>query len=181
MDNTSQSRCRSKKEARLRALKLEAEIEKGHSPHRFKVASVAEAIEAYDDYLVAEGRAKKTLSKYRKVFERVKELSAARAVSDMRGINLAFGDAYRKLRVEKGAAPKTLHLELTVIKQLVLFAVRREMLDKNRLEDLKLKRPKCTPQPWWTLPQLDLILKTAIGSPYHALFSVLAWTALRMP
>jgi integrase len=48
------------------------------------------------------------------------------------------------------------------------------------LEDLKLKRPKCTPQPWWTLPQLDLILKAATGSPYHALFSVLAWTALRI-
>jgi integrase len=173
-------KCRSKKEARLRAQKLEAEIEKGDCPHKIEVASVAEAIEAYDDYLVALRRAKRTLRKYRKLFERVIELSTARAVSDMRGIDLAFSDAFRKQRVEEGTAPYTLHCELTVLKQLVLFAVRREMLDKNRLKELKLKRPKHTPQPWWTQPQVELILKTANGSPYHALFSILAWTALRI-
>jgi len=173
-------RSRSKKQARLKALKLDAQIEQGETPQRPKAASIEVTIKAYDDYLVAEGRAKKTLSKYRKVFERVKDLAAIRGVMDMRGIDLSFADAYRKSRADAQAALKTMHLELTVLKQLVNFAYRREMVDKNKLSELKLKRPKNTPQPWWTLPQLNLILSASSKSPYHSLFSLLGWTGLRI-
>jgi integrase len=173
-------RTRSKKEARLRALKLDVQIEHGEAPRRQKTASIDAVIATYDDYLVAEGRAKKTLTKYRKVFERVKHIAASRDVLDMRGIDLSFADAYRKSRADVEAAPKTMHLEMTVLKQLVNFAFRRELVDKNRLSDLKLKRPKNTPQPWWTLPQLNLILAASAKSPYHSLYSLLGWTGLRI-
>lgn len=73
-----------------------------------------------------------------------------------------------------------MHVDLTVLKQLFNFAVRREMVDVNRLADLKLKRPKPTPQPCWTLEQVTKILKASVASPYHALFCILAWTALRI-
>jgi hypothetical protein len=173
-------RTRSKKEARLRALKFDVQIEHGEAPRSIKIASIDAAIAAYDDYLVAEGRAKKTLTKYRKVFERVMKIAASRDVVDMRGINLTFADAYRKSRADADAAPKTLHLEMTVLKQLANFACCRELVDKNRLAELKLKRPKNTPQPWWTLRQLNLILTTCLKSPYHSLYSILAWTGLRI-
>lgn len=73
-----------------------------------------------------------------------------------------------------------MHLEMTVLKQLVNFAFRRELIDKNRLGGLTLKRPKNTPQPWWTLPQLNLILAASAKSPYHSLYSLLGWTGLRI-
>jgi site-specific recombinase XerD len=168
------------KEARRRAQKLEAELEQGVSSPRMRVASVAEAVEAYESYLSAEGRAKKTLAKYRKVFARTKALAVTRGVADLRGINLTFADAYRKMRVEEGAQPKTIHVEMTVLKQLANFSVRRELIPINKMAGLKLKRPKPTRQPCWSLPQVHQILNAAAGSAYHSLFSLLALSGMRI-
>lgn len=170
----------SMKEARRRAQKLEAELAQGLCSPRIRIASVAEAIETYESFLAAEGRAKKTLSKYRKAFARTKALAAARGVVDLRGINLTFADAFRKMRVEDGAQPKTIHVELTVLKQLVNFSVRRELVPTNKMEGLNLKRPKPARQPCWSRPQVQQILKAAVSSVYHPLFCILAHTGMRI-
>lgn len=61
-----------------------------------EAATVAATVTAYLDFLRAEERAPKTLSKYAKVFERVAALATARKVKDLTGIDLAFVDAYRR-------------------------------------------------------------------------------------
>jgi integrase len=71
-------------------------------------------------------------------------------------------------------------LEMTGLKQIVNFAFRREWVDKNRLSELKLKRPKNTPRPWWTLPQLNSILTESAKSPDISLYSLLGWTGIRI-
>jgi hypothetical protein len=53
--------------------------------------------------LQAEDRAPKTLTKYKKVFERVLPLAKKRTVRDVAGIDMAFIDVFRKLRMEEGA------------------------------------------------------------------------------
>lgn len=73
-------RTRSKKETRLRALRIESELECGESRSKPKAVELSDSIQAYDDYLVAEGRAPKTLSRYRIVLQRVKELAATRGI-----------------------------------------------------------------------------------------------------
>lgn len=144
------------------------------------VATVSSAVAAYDAYLVAEGRATKTLVKYRLTLQRVEELAAKRRVKDMRGITLQFVDAFRKLRHEAGAAAKTIHNETTILRQLVNFAISRDMVDGDRLKGLKLKRPKPTPQPCWTFDQVSQILESLSNDPYSALFGALAGTGLRI-
>ncbi len=66
-------RTTSKKEARRRALLLEADILRGTLPNEGHAGSVASTIEAYRSYLKAENRASKTLVKYNGVLNRVHE------------------------------------------------------------------------------------------------------------
>src|SRR5436190_972799 len=70
----------SKKEARRRALQIDGELDTGRWEAEVKSASVAETVDAYMNFLRAEGRAKKTLVKYQHVFKRVVELAEARHV-----------------------------------------------------------------------------------------------------
>lgn len=77
------------------------------------------------------------------------------------------------------AKPKTTHNDVTVIKQLVNFAVRRRMIRENPLADLKLPQPKRTPQPFWRRDQVEMILKAA-NTKYGALFHFLADTGTRI-
>src|SRR5689334_17995693 len=69
---------RSKKEARRRALLIEADLAKGTWKVSRPPSSVGDAIAAYRDFLRAEERSPKTLAKYGKVFDRVAELAKRR-------------------------------------------------------------------------------------------------------
>src|SRR5206468_3758639 len=109
----------SKKEALRRALRVEAELSAGRWKRAPDVATVDEAIAAYRDFLRAEERAPKTLSKYAKVFERVAGLARERKVRDLSGIDLKFVDAYRRARADAGAAAKTRYTETVVIRQVI--------------------------------------------------------------
>lgn len=176
----SSLKTRSKKQAKLLALKKEGELQRGVDSARVVVATVEEAIAAYDAYLVAEGRAPKTLLKYGLTLKRVQSLAAQRRVKDMRGINLSFIDAFRQQRTRDGTAPKTLHTETTVVRQLVNFALSRDLLADDPLKGLKLKRPKAPPQPCWTFDQVERILDALRDDPYFVLYGVLARTGLRI-
>jgi len=148
----------SKKEARRQALQIEVKLTAGKWNLAPEAAKVTEAIAAYLAFLRDEGRSPKTLSKYTKVFERVAELSQQRKVHNLLGIDLAFIDAYRAMRTKLKAAPKTKYTESVIVRQLVTFALSRKMLAIDPLQGLKLKKPKPTPQPCWTLEEVKAIL-----------------------
>ncbi len=61
----------SKKEARRRALLLEADILRGQLQHEGKAGGIGSTVEAYRSYLKTEKRAHKTLVKYNAVLDRV--------------------------------------------------------------------------------------------------------------
>src|SRR5262245_8866078 len=71
---------RSKKEARRRAIQLEAEILQGRYQRALPPPALAAAIAEYQKFLRTEGRAKKTLAKYAKIFERLQDLAGRRRV-----------------------------------------------------------------------------------------------------
>lgn len=168
----------SKKEARRRALQLNAELDTGRWQPEVKASTVEEAIDAYLNYLRAEGRAKKTLVKYTHIYKRVQELADARRVDSLTGIDLKFLDAYRRMRVEEKAKDKTRYTETIVIRQLVNFALSRGMLSKDTMPGLKLKKPKPTPQPCWTYTELQQILTAAPAELIPAL-TLLGETGMR--
>jgi site-specific recombinase XerD len=170
-------RTSSKKEARRQALQIEADLAAG----RWKAtpaAPIEQVIAAYRDFLRAEERAAKTINKYFKVFDRVAELARQRKVKDLSGVNLAFIDAYRQQRVEAGVKGKTRYTETVVIRQLVNFALSRNMLTTDPLKGLKLKKPRPTRQPCWTYEQLQQILAASAAEIKPAL-TILAETGMR--
>jgi site-specific recombinase XerD len=168
----------SKKEARRRALKIEGELLDGRWKAEPATATVEQAVLAYSDFLLTEGRAAKTVSKYDKVFEQVAALAQQRKVKDLSGINLKFADAYRRMRMDDGAGAKTRYTETVILRQLVNFALSRDMIGTDPLKGLRLKKPRPAPQPCWTYEQVRQILAASPEEIKPAL-TLLAETGMR--
>lgn len=168
----------SKKEAILRAQRLEAELARGQVTHQIRIATLTEVIEAFLAHAVAEDRAVKTLSKYRRVTSEVATLATERNVTRVDGLSVRFADAYKQSRKQKGNKPKTIYNKLVILRSLALFAKRRKMCDQDPLEGYVLKKPKPTHQPCWSPAQADQIL--AVATPaYRAYFTFLRETGCR--
>jgi site-specific recombinase XerD len=168
----------SKKEARRRAVQIEADLDGGRWKPAAAPVSLADAIAAYLNFLRTEDRAAKTLSKYTKTFSRLAELAGQKNVTNLDGITKGLVDAYRELRKEQGAAPKTRYTETVIIRQLINFALSRDMLAADPLKGLKVKKPKPTRQPCWTAEEVKMILAASPAEVRPAL-TLLAETGLR--
>ena len=168
----------SKKEARRRAMKIEVDLAGGRWQATSATATIEEAVSAYRDFLRAEERAPKTLSKYNNVFIRLIDLAQQRKVRDLSGIDLKFIDAYRQMRTDDGAKAKTRYTETVVIRQVVNFALSRDMLATDPLKGLKSKKPKPTPQPCWTYEQAQLVLASS-PEEVRPVFILLLETGMR--
>ncbi len=166
-----------KKEARARAARLDADLARG----TFGVtaaATVAAADAAYLESLRVEERAATTVAKYTSVLGRVLDLAAERRVADVSGLDLGFVDAYRLRRTVAGRAAKTRYTEAVIIRQLVNFALSRNLLAADPLKGLKLTKPKPTPQPCWTPAEVARIL-AACPADVRPPLALLAETGLR--
>jgi integrase len=168
----------SKKEARRRAIEMEAEIIQGRYQRKAPPTSLAAAVADYKQFLQTEGRAKKTLAKYNMLLDRLLDLAGRRGVHNINDVNLKFIDAYRTERVGAGAAPKTVYTESVVVRQLVNFALSRDLLAVDPLKGLKLKKPRPTRQPCWTFEQVQQILGASTTEVMPALM-LLAETGMR--
>ncbi|MCE9534602.1 MAG: site-specific integrase [Planctomycetes bacterium] len=173
----------SKKEARRRAMQIEGKLETGRWEPEKKASSIADATEAYLNYIRTEERAEKTIVKYSRVMFRVNAFAVARRVSSLDSLDLQFLDAFRRQRVNehtgKKVTKKTLYNESTIIRQLVNFAVSRKMLAADPLAGLKLEKPKPTPQPCWTYEELQKILAASPAVEKPA-FILLSETGMRL-
>lgn len=105
------------------------------------------------------------------------ELAEKRGGKRLNQIDHRFVDAFRNLRVEN-AKPKTLKNDLVTIRQLINFALQRKLITDDPLYGLKIEKTPVTPQPYWTVEQVEKIL-TAAKPPYQAYFQFLAYTGGR--
>ena len=122
---------------------------------------MAEAVDQYIDVIKEEGRAAKTLVKYNQVLAGVVALADKRCVRDLSGLDHRFLDAYRKMRNAGGAAPKTLYNACVILRQLIHFALKRNLLAADPMPGLKMPKPKPTQQPCWTREEVLAILAAA--------------------
>ncbi len=157
---------RSKKEARRKALIKEKEILVGEHKHGRRAPSIGEVIEQYVEYLKAEQRSAKTISKYQFCFRILLRIATDDGIKRISRLDIALLDRFRAKRVAGGcdhkpAKPKTVHNDTVTIRQLVNFAIRRGMIIEDPLKGLQLKKPKRTPQPCWSRDEVDQILKVA--------------------
>lgn len=179
-------RTKSKKEARIRALRIERDILTGDYQQVVEEPPlIKEVIEEYMDYLRAEGRSPKTLSKYENCFKHFNKVTSQAKVSRISQVNLRLINKFRATRA-KGpgrsgglAKPKTIHNDTVVIRQLVNFAIRCGMIKEDPLATLKLKKPKRTPQPCWTRPEVERILAAA-NANHRPVLRFLAETGARI-
>jgi integrase len=168
----------SKKEARRRALRIERDLVTGEFKLARKAPTIESVITQYMAYLRGENRAAKTLTKYRKVFDRVIDLAGRIRRRNILGIDLGFLDTFRQERTAAGRSPKTIYGESIIIRQLVNFARSRRLISTDPLQGAKIREPKPTPQPCWSPAQVEQILAVSKG-PQRVAFTILAETGLR--
>ena len=172
----------SKKEAISRAWRIEREIDERAQGLKKPVepTSIEAAIAAYDEFLVSESRAPKTLAKYRLVFGRIKQVAHERKVETLDRLDLGFLDTYRAMRKRDGAAEKTRYTESTIVRQLVLFALSRCLIATDPMggRSLQIRKPKYKQQPCWTREEAERIVANA-REPFATAFVVLLDAGLR--
>lgn len=169
----------SKKEARRLAIQLEADILQGRHQVLPKPPTIEAVLGDYEQYLRTEGRAPKTLVKYLKVFERVRDLAQRRAARTINSLNKRFVDAYRSERVQAEAAPKTVYCETVIVRQIVNFALSREWIAADPLKNYKVKKPKPRHQPCWTPAEVEQIIQASRESE-RPKFILLADSGMRV-
>jgi len=166
-----------KKNALKKALELDRRLADGHVTPTQIDCSIDSAIEAYDQYLIAERRSPKTLVKYRFVFGLVRNLVASLGRSSLSDVDLTFADRFRAERA-KTCSAKTVQTNLCILRQLVKFGVSRRMVAHDPLLGFKIKKVKPTPQPCYSTEQIESILALAPAA-HRPTFLVLAETGLR--
>ncbi len=170
---------RSHREARRRAVALEAELLAGNDPRRKPAPTVSEATERYVAYLRTEGRRPKTMTKYTGILQRLVSLCTELGARDMSQLTLRVVDEYRARRVAAGRAPKTVYTETVVVRQLVNYALSRGMIAEDPLKGLRLRKPRPTRQPCWTPAEMAKIIMQATGVA-RSCFEILRETGLRV-
>ncbi|MCH7725690.1 MAG: site-specific integrase, partial [Planctomycetes bacterium] len=141
---------RSKKEARRRALLIEKEILAGEHKHQRRAPLIEDVVHQYLEHLRAEERSEKTIRKYQFCFDLLLEVAACLKVARISHLGITMVDRYRAERVRgsakrKPAKPKTIHNDTVCIRQLVNFALRRELLLDDPLKGFQIKKPTRTP------------------------------------
>lgn len=175
---------KSKKEARRKALIIEKEILAGDHKQAKRAPLISAVVAEYLDHLTAEGRTPKTVDKYRFCFNLLQEVADRRHLTRISQVDLTLVDQYRAARKtgdenRKPAKPKTVHNDTVTIRQLVNFARRRGLITEDPLRNLKIKKPKRTPQPCWTRTEVDQILAGS-KTPFTAPLTFLAETGTRV-
>ncbi len=132
------------------------------------IDDIGQVTSAYMSLLRTGGKAKRTLQKIELVQRRVLELASRRKAKSILDIDLSFIDAYRAEAVArkiKPAQPKTVLNETVIIRQMVNFALSRNLIHSDPLRNLKLNKVKPKSQPCWARAEVEQIL--AAAEPPH--------------
>jgi integrase len=83
------------------------------------------------------------------------------------------------LRIVPNESQKTVINETVMIRQIVNFALSREMVSQNPLRSLQLTKAKPSPQPCGTRQEIDMLLAAADGH-FRSALTILAETGMRI-
>jgi len=166
-----------KKVAIERATKLAASLVDGSYHRPVPSVTIAESMDAYVEHLQTEGRARKTIVKYRGIFGVLLSFLRESGVTRMGQFTAIHFDRFRAHRKQDHHL-KTLYTEGIVIKQFFRWARRRKLVLNNPLDDIKLSKPKLVPKAGPTLEQINMIL-AATRSEFRAMIAILAFTGMR--
>lgn len=168
---------RNKKVAVQRAVQLDADLTAGKFRTPPRPTTIEKAADEYIEFLKSEGRAGKTIVRYRGELRGFRDFCQTQRITRLAQITVTLFDKYRADR-------KKIHLDRTVfhgsvvIKQWVKWCKRREFLAENRLEDYRLEKPAIQPKGGPTLEEANGILQAA-AEPRRTQYATLAFTGMR--
>ena len=170
----------SKKQAQLNALALGRTLMDEKAPLRQQRAAIAEVVEAFLEWKQTEGLAKRSLAKYEFALKTAIALASSLKLKHIHQVDPRFMDRFRSDRKKMNSSPKTIACDLVILRGLVKFALSRRYLTEDPLVGYKIKKPKLTPQPCWSPPEVELILSRSKRQPHHDVYVVLADTGMRV-
>jgi DNA replication protein DnaC/integrase len=161
-----------------RSQRIEQDLDRGAVADEIEIATIEDVVNASYAAAVAEGRAKKTLAKYRSHGDRILKLASELHKSHIAQLNVRFADRYRERLNNAGRKPKTIYNALVILRSILRYAVQRRMCDVDPLAGYKLRKPKPTPQPCWTAAEAEQILNAA-PERYRNFYTFLRETGCR--
>lgn len=170
-------RTANKKIAVERAMKLEVNLADGTFQKPLPKVLIQDAVAEYLDHLKVEDRSRKTLVKYRGIFDALVSFLTAQGITRLSQFAAVHFDKFRAFR-KADHHPKTLYTEGVVIKQLFRWARKRKLITENPLDDIKLCKPRQEPKGGPSLAQINTILATARGV-MQVMLAMLAFTGIR--
>jgi integrase len=166
-----------KKVALQRAMQLELDLARGTFPKPPPPVSVRQAAADYLTFLGTEGRARKTLVKYRGILDTFVAFLDTHKVTRLAQLTAPTFDRFRAARKDDHH-PKTMYCEGVVIKQFLKWCKSRNLLVENPLAEFKLSKPVLEPKEGPSLEQVNRIL-TALPESQRTLVAVLTFTGMR--
>jgi integrase len=168
---------RNQKVALQRAMRLELDLAAGTFRQPPPPITVRQAANDYLQFLQTEGRAPKTLVKYRGILDTLVGFLTEHHAGRLAQFTPSLFDRFRTER-KRDHHPKTMYTEGVVIKQFLKWAVSRKLLNENPIADFKLVKPALEPRGGPNLEQVDRILGD-LDEPQRTAVAVLAFSGVR--
>lgn len=160
-----------------KAMEIHLRLTQGDFRNAPAAHTLESAVASYLDCLATEGRARKTLVKYRGIYDIFLGFLAENQIRHLHQCSLVWFDKFRSAR-KKIRHQKTLYTEGVVIKQLFKWAKTRRLIAENPLLDARLSRPPLVSKPGPSLAQVDRIL-AALDERRLPMVAILAFTGMR--
>jgi len=155
---------------------LHRKIRQGEPTAAPREVRLAELVEGYMTLKRGEGRAPKTLEKYQSVLDDFASHCDGRGV--IYGSRVSEDDFW-SFEADKTLSDKTRYDRRVVILQLMKWATQRaELILKNPLRHVKMKKPEWAPQPCYTPEQVEAMLER-VEPGMRDMIMVLAFTGIR--
>ena len=170
-------RTRSKKQAKVEAVRLDNSLLSGEHAKPKNVLRLDGAVPEYLNYLRTEGRRPSTITRYEPELRRFVKFAECKGVKMLDEVTVRLVDQYRAWR-QPQVRPKTLHHETVVVRQLVNHFLARGAIDTDPLRGLRVKKPRPRRQPVYSIEDVENILRVAEPA-WRPVFAALAFTGMR--
>src|SRR4051794_38093331 len=165
--------------ATRRALQLEADLLAGTYDAPKAPVPLAGAVTEYLEVKEGEGRAAKTITKYREWLESFAGFANDKGVTTLQQVTPGLFERYRAFR-NPDQSERSMYTGLTIVKSFMKWcaAPGREYLARNPVVACKVPEPYAAPKFSPTRRQVAAILAAATGAA-RAQYALLAYTGLR--
>ena len=165
-----------KVEAVRAAHELHRKIRQGEPTAAPREVRISDLVDGYMTLQRGQSRSPKTIGKYQTVLDNFAAHSEACGV--VYGSRLTE-EEFWSFEIERKLSDKTRYDRRVVILQLMKWATERaEVLPKNPLRHVKMKKPEWAPQPCYTPEQVEVMLER-VEPGMREMIMVLAYTGIR--